>query len=65
MAKYVIKNVHSKAVMLPGGMLPPGNTRIIDLDDPTAHVLEQSPFLKMKKELKNKVKKKAVKKKEI
>ena len=61
MPKYVIKNVHRKAVMLPGGMLPPGHTRIIDLDDCGYKACKNSDFLEIKKE---RVKKKAVKKKE-
>lgn len=62
MTKYVIKNAHNKAVMMPGGMLSPGFTRIIDLDEKLLKAFKDSDFLDIRKEQKNKVKKKAVKK---
>ena len=47
---------------MPGGLLAPGHTRIIDMSDELYGYVKDSPFLTVKKEAKKKVKKKVKKK---
>jgi hypothetical protein len=47
--KYSIRNTHSKRVMLPGGWLAPGGSRLVDIPPEIAESYRGSAFLEVQK----------------
>ena len=47
--KYQVENIHSKPVAMPGGVLLPGKTRIIDLPEQVVKYCKTTGHVKLKK----------------